>query len=54
MYEKECHKERYIHENYKEVLFNNKEVYHKIKTIQSQRHQLGSYKINKIIQLLLW
>ena len=36
------------HENYKDVLFNNKQVYHKIKTIRSQRHQLGSYEINKI------
>ena len=36
------------HENYKDILFNNKQVYHKMKTIQSQRHQLGSYEINKI------
>ena len=36
------------HENYKDVLFNNKQVYHKMKTIRSQRHQLGSYEINKI------
>ena len=36
------------HENYKNVLFNNKQVYHKTKTIRSQRHQLGSYEINKI------
>ena len=35
------------HENYKDVLFNNKQVYHKMKTIRSQRHQLGSYEINK-------
>ena len=27
------------HENYKDVLFNNKQVYHKMKTIRSQRHQ---------------
>ena len=36
------------HENYKDVLFNNKQVYHKMKTIRSKRHQLGSYEINKI------
>ena len=36
------------HENYKDVLLNNKQVYHKMKTIRSQRHQLGSYEINKI------
>ena len=36
------------HKNYKDVLFNNKQVYHTMKTIQSQRHQLNSYKINKI------
>ena len=35
------------HENYKDILFNNKQVYHKMKTIRSQRHQLGSYEINK-------
>ena len=36
------------HENYKDVLFNNKQVYHKMKTLRSQRHQLGSCEINKI------
>ena len=36
------------HKNYKDILFNNKQVYHKMKTIQSQRHHLGSYEINKI------
>ena len=34
------------HENYKDIPFNNKQVYNKMKTIQSQRHQLGSYEIN--------
>ena len=41
-------KKDFKHENYKNVLFNNKQVYHKMKTIRSQRHQLGSYEINKI------
>ena len=38
------------HENYKDVLFNDKQwqVYNKMKTIRSQRHQIGSYEINKI------
>ena len=36
------------HESYENVLFNNKQVYHKMKTIRSQKHQLGSYEINKI------
>ena len=36
------------HENYKDILFNDKQIHHKMKTIRSQRHQLGSYEINKI------
>ena len=36
------------HENYKDVLFNNKHVYHKLKTIRSNNHKLVSYEINKI------
>ena len=36
------------HEDYKDVLFNNKQVCHKIKTIRSQIHQLTSHEINKI------
>ena len=31
------------HENYTDVLFNNKQVDHKMKPIQSQRRQLGSH-----------
>ena len=30
------------HENYKHVLINKKQVYHKMKTVRSQRHQSGS------------
>ena len=37
------------HENYKD-LFNNKQVYHKMKTIRSQRHQLGSYEIHNFAE----
>ena len=36
------------HENYKEVLFNNKQMYHTMKTIRSNLHQLGSYELNKV------
>ena len=36
------------HENYKETLFNNKQMHHKMKTIRSQNHELGSYEINKV------
>ena len=36
------------HINYKETLFNKKQMYHKMKTIRSQNHQLGSYEINKV------
>ena len=37
------------HEDYKNVLFNNKQLHHKMKTIRSQKHLLGSYEINKIL-----
>ena len=36
------------HENYKETLFNNKQMHHKMKTIRSENHQLSSYEINKV------
>ena len=36
------------HENYKDTLFNNKQMYHKMNTVRSQNHQLGSYEINKV------
>ena len=36
------------HENYKAVLFNDKQIHHKIKTIRSEKHQLGSFELNKI------
>ena len=36
------------HINYKETLFDKKQMYHKMKTIRSQNHQLGSYEINKV------
>ena len=36
------------HEDYKNTLSNNEQMHHKMKTIRSQRHQLGSYEINKV------
>ena len=36
------------HDNYKEVLFNNKQMRHTMKTIRSKNHLLGSYELNKI------
>ena len=35
------------HENCKDVLFNCEQNHHKMKTIWSNNHQLGSYEINK-------
>ena len=36
------------HEDYKNVLLNNEQMHHKMKIIRRQRHQLGSYEINKV------
>ena len=36
------------HEDYKNVLLNEKQLHHKIKTIRSKKHQLGNYEINKV------
>ena len=36
------------HKEYKKVLFHNKLMHHKIKTIRSNNHQLGSYELNKV------
>ena len=36
------------HADYKEVLFNNKQIHHTMKTIRSSNHQLGSYELNKV------
>ena len=35
------------HEDYKNTLINNEQMHHKMKTIRSQRHQLGIYEVNK-------
>ena len=36
------------HEDHKNTLMNNEQMHHKMKTIRSQTHQLGSYEINKV------
>ena len=36
------------HESYKQTLLENKQTYHKMKTIRSKNHNLGSYEINKV------
>ena len=36
------------HEDYKNVLFNNKQIHHEMKTIRSEKHRLGSFELNKI------
>ena len=36
------------HEDYKNVLLNNEQLHHKMKTIRSQKRQLGSYEMNKV------
>ena len=40
------------HIDYKEVLFNNKQMQHTMKTIRSNNHQLGSFELNKISVML--
>ena len=41
-------KEDITHENYKDTLFNKKQLHHKMKTIRSENHELNSYEINKV------
>ena len=36
------------HKNYKETLFNNKQMHHTMKAIRSNNHQLRSYELNKV------
>ena len=36
------------HEDYCNVLFNMNQLLHDMKTIRSQKHQLGSYELNKV------
>jgi len=36
------------HVDYKNTLFNSQQMFHKMKTIRSDRLQLGSYELNKV------
>jgi len=36
------------HNDYKNVLFNNKTMHHQMNTIRSESHQINSYHINKV------
>ena len=41
-------KKNIAHQDYKDTLQNNKQIYHTIKTIGSVCNQLGSYELSKI------
>ena len=45
---KDVIKKNITHENYRDTLMNGKQMMHKINTIRSDHHQLGSYQLNKI------
>jgi len=36
------------HEDYKNTLLKSEQMFHQMKTIRSDRHQLGSYELNKV------
>lgn len=36
------------HEDYKNTLFKNEQMFHKMKTIRSDHHHLSSYELNKV------
>ena len=36
------------HEDYKNVLFHNKQIYHQMKTNRSNNHELGLDELNKV------
>ena len=40
-------KKEITHKDYKQTLFNNNQMRHKMKCIRSNKHQIGSYEINK-------
>ena len=41
-------KKNITHDNYKDCLFNGKQMLHGMRTIRSDHHQIGSYQLNKI------
>ena len=40
-------KQKIQHENYKDTLFNQKQMRHEMRLIKSEKHQIGSYVVNK-------
>ena len=40
-------KQQLQHDNYKDVLFNKKQLRHEMRLIKSEKHQIGSYMVNK-------
>ena len=40
-------KQKIQHENYKDTLFNQKQMRHAMRLIKSEKHQIGSYVVNK-------
>ena len=45
---KDVIKNNLSHDNYKKVLLSEEQIHHSMKTIRSMKHQLASYKLNKI------
>ena len=41
-------KNNITHQNYKQTLIDSEQMYHKMKTIRNENHELGSYEINKV------
>ena len=41
-------KKNITHDNYKDCLLNGKQMLHSMRTIRSDRHQIGRYELNKI------
>ena len=46
---KDVIKKNILHSKYEDVLFNNKQILHKMNTIRSDHHRLSSYQLNKIL-----
>ena len=41
-------KQQLLHDNYKDTLFNKKQMRHTMRLIKSEKHQIGSYVVDKI------
>ena len=41
-------KQQLRHDNYKDTLFNKKQMRHEMRVIKSEKHQIGSYVVDKI------